>query len=290
MTNRLEGATCSALVRPNTFYATLVSGPGSGLCDTSGFNDVFGCGTASQTSGSCGALDRRVANACNVGAFSCLNDANEQQPFHEAVFLRHGSDVDGGVLCCRDDPVAPFCEADRTSPLVDGRALVPPSAGQSGPRLPVGSGLNGRSFALLRFADGFTPSTTSATLRVHLLAPDGGGGVNGDIHISDLENADDEAAWGPNSTWLLSDTVGWSTVGSPPPLGPHIQTVNAGNVPVVSGASVDAALPMALVRAARPAPQPTLVIEAAGADNVDVDVNAADRPRLFLRGVNPCIP
>lgn len=88
----------------NTFYATGQSGD-QGSCNTSGVDDVFGCGTlgtllTADTATACAPLDRSSNNACSaidhVGGWSCM------YPNEIENVMKIDPQSGGGVLCCRD--------------------------------------------------------------------------------------------------------------------------------------------------------------------------------------------
>jgi hypothetical protein len=95
--------TCAGLgAAPNTFFATAQSGPGGGMCDATGTDDVFGCGTYGipPADTSCDPLDRVSGNECRdiklIGGWVCtypdeVRNIKKSEPL-----------LGGGVLCCRD--------------------------------------------------------------------------------------------------------------------------------------------------------------------------------------------
>lgn len=98
----LQSRSCAGLgAAADTFYATGQSGPGGGNCDTTGTDDVFGCGTfGAAAQSSCTPLDLTASNDCfavkTVGGWSCAYP-NEVENIYKTEPL-----VGGGVLCCRD--------------------------------------------------------------------------------------------------------------------------------------------------------------------------------------------
>jgi hypothetical protein len=105
---------------PGLFFVTRQSGPGCGICALGESNDpacdacmcvtgclasdltandVFGCGSAGDTTSSCGILDRFSNNACSQlpAPWSCGSDG-----CNEAHALMKPGPSGGGVLCCRD--------------------------------------------------------------------------------------------------------------------------------------------------------------------------------------------
>ena len=99
---RAPGQTCAGISAENAFFATSQSGPGGGMCDALGTNDVFGCGKlgAPISEASCTPLDRSSGNDCSelrgTGGWDCLGP-------EEPTNLRKADPlVGGGVLCCAD--------------------------------------------------------------------------------------------------------------------------------------------------------------------------------------------
>jgi hypothetical protein len=97
-----SGGCANGALAPNTFYVARVSGSGLALCEATGANDLFGCGTiglAPDPAGSCGVLDRTSSDLCAAGpgAFACGADG-----YQEANNVTKTSSDGGGVLCCRD--------------------------------------------------------------------------------------------------------------------------------------------------------------------------------------------
>lgn len=87
----------------NAFFLTRQSGPSGGNCNTSGTNDVFGCGTTT--------IDA-VAATCAPLTKSSDNDCFSLRPFGWVCTQANGGEatniyksdplMPGGVLCCRD--------------------------------------------------------------------------------------------------------------------------------------------------------------------------------------------
>lgn len=97
-----DGSGCAnAAFAGDSFYATRQSGNGGGLCEATGANDLFGCGSAGSTPdpATCGVLDRSSADLCAAIAttFVCGADG-----FQEANAVTKADSANGGVLCCRD--------------------------------------------------------------------------------------------------------------------------------------------------------------------------------------------
>ena len=83
------------------FFVTRQSGFGFLRCDTTGVNDLFGCGNLGvELNGECGPHTRHSGNRCRAlgPVWACGNEAGE---LAEANFVTKTSPEAGGVLCCR---------------------------------------------------------------------------------------------------------------------------------------------------------------------------------------------
>lgn len=97
-----DGTGCANAAFPaDTFFATRASGNGIALCEATGANDLFGCGSIGSTPdpGTCGVLDRSSADLCAAipATFACGADGTQ-----EANAVTKSDSANGGVLCCRD--------------------------------------------------------------------------------------------------------------------------------------------------------------------------------------------
>jgi hypothetical protein len=98
----LTGGSCTGITSTSDlFFATRQSGNGNALCESSGENDFFGCGTLGATpdATTCTPLDRFSGNLCAslTTDWSCGSDA-----WKEASNVTKSSASGGGVLCCKD--------------------------------------------------------------------------------------------------------------------------------------------------------------------------------------------
>lgn len=87
---------------PGAFYVTRASGSGGGMCEATGNNDIFGCGTlgAVPNAATCAPLDRFSQDQCGNIPTPPWNCAG--MPFNEANIATHDGTGPGGVLCCVD--------------------------------------------------------------------------------------------------------------------------------------------------------------------------------------------
>jgi hypothetical protein len=96
---------------PNYFFVTQQSGVGSGSCDATGSNDLFGCGNyggalVGPGITNCPPLNYFSNNLCSsLGApWSCGSDG-----VNEIANVTKTNSTNGGVLCCRDDVASCAC-------------------------------------------------------------------------------------------------------------------------------------------------------------------------------------
>eukprot|EP01047_Picozoa_sp_COSAG01_P008615 COSAG01_NODE_341_length_18611_cov_31.251513_8_plen_301_part_00 len=128
---------CPSGVPTNTFYATMQSGQGYGVCGPSGTDDVWGCGCGYDIT-QCGVLHQRLANL-NSGAWNVGSSTGSE------LTNTHKSAGNGGILCCHasasacadgtDDhvfsPTVVGCDGSWSSPGIaaGGAALCNTAAG-----------------------------------------------------------------------------------------------------------------------------------------------------------------
>ncbi len=89
---------CTDLLQAiNVFYVTRQGSSGSGQCDGGGTNDMYGCGSASVTGGSCLPLDASTNDQCTTmpPGWSCPTTNTTD----ELLTVVHDG-THGGVLCC----------------------------------------------------------------------------------------------------------------------------------------------------------------------------------------------
>jgi hypothetical protein len=97
-----SGGSCSGITTTSDlFFVTRQSGTGNMLCESSGSNDLFGCGTVGDApdSTTCAPLDRFSNNLCASLStdWDCGGDV-----YREAENVRKAASAGGGVLCCKD--------------------------------------------------------------------------------------------------------------------------------------------------------------------------------------------
>jgi len=109
---------------PWGFFATAQTGRGWAICDqrVGSFNDVFGCGDDGDATivdtATCAPLDRFSNNLCgslaSENGWTCGSDS-----YGESLYIVHSNPRNGGVLCCKDDPV-PVCTVNAEGWTVTG--------------------------------------------------------------------------------------------------------------------------------------------------------------------------
>ena len=100
--NKSDGSGCANAAFPEgTFFAVRVSGNGAALCEATGANDLFGCGSvgAAPDPNTCGVLTQFSNDLCQAipQTFQCGADGGQ-----EANAVTKNDAAGGGVLCCRD--------------------------------------------------------------------------------------------------------------------------------------------------------------------------------------------
>jgi outer membrane protein OmpA-like peptidoglycan-associated protein len=109
-----SGSCASIGAAAGTFYATLQSGLGSGNCNATGTNDLFGCGTlGAAVGGASGCAPLTLfGNNLNGSLGAPWGYTGDGLGFDELTHSPKPSSAAGGVMCCRNPVLLPSAVAD----------------------------------------------------------------------------------------------------------------------------------------------------------------------------------